>query len=61
MAPQADPGTSATYQVPPYGNPNPFETKFQGYCNATSSNPGFGTPSGDPFCYSSQPNWSAYR
>ena len=32
-----------------------------GYCNSTSAKPGYGVASNEPYCYSSQPAWSAYR
>jgi len=51
----------ASYQIPPLGNPSPFQTGVQGYCNASSAMPGFGAPSNTPYCTSSQPTWSSYR
>ncbi len=58
---QNDPGSVASYQIPPLGNPSPFQTGVQGYCNASSAMPGFGAPSNTPYCTSSQPTWSSYR
>ena len=58
---QNDPGSVASYQIPPLGNPSPFQTGTQGYCNASSAMPGYGVPSNDPYCYTSQPTWSSYR
>ena len=60
-SPQNDPGSVASYQIPPNANPSPFQTGTAGYCNATSSMPGFGVPSNTPYCTSTQPDWSSYR